>query len=65
MKGEQKVKIHLENQNQKPETIEIDINLRPGLKECLTDLKRSYQLVSFTASDRLYADAILDNIDPN
>ena len=33
--------------------------------ECLSDLKNSYQLVSFTASDQLYADAILDHIDPD
>lgn len=28
-------------------------------------MKESYQIVSFTASDQLYADAILDYLDPN
>jgi CTD small phosphatase-like protein 2 len=47
------------------ELLEIDVNIRPGLKECLKLLKQSYQLISFTASDQLYADTILNYIDPN
>ena len=40
-----------QSDSEMPESIEIDINFRPGLIECLNDLKNSYQLVSFTASD--------------
>jgi len=32
---------------------------------CLLDLSKSFQLISFTASDQMYADTILDHIDPN
>lgn len=45
--------------------IEIQINLRPGLISCLQELAKLYQLVSFTASDQVYADTILDYIDPD
>jgi|TARA_B110000285_G_C14986897_1_gene544310 TFIIF-interacting CTD phosphatase-like protein len=45
-------------------SLDIHINIRPGLIKCLNELKKSYQIVSFTASDQLYADAILDHIDP-
>ena len=70
MKGEIRLKISLSSPNQnkslisKMEHIDIDINVRPGLMNCLNNLKDSYQLVSFTASDQLYADAILDYLDP-
>ena len=46
------------------QSIHIQINLRPGLRECLFDLLKSFQLISFTASDQSYADTILDHIDP-
>lgn len=36
---------------QEPQAIQIQINIRPGLQECLIDLSKSFQLVSFTASD--------------
>jgi CTD small phosphatase-like protein 2 len=45
-------------------SLEIDINIRPKLVETLLLLSESFQIVSFTASDQLYADAILDHIDP-
>ena len=32
---------------------------------CLRELSKIYQLVSFTASDQVYADTILDYIDPD
>ena len=50
---------------QDSQAIQIQINIRPGLLECLTDLSKSFQLVSFTASDQSYADTILDFIDPD
>ena len=62
MKGQVKLNVMLESQS---EYLEIDVNVRPGLKECLTILSQCYQLVSFTASDQLYADTILNFIDPN
>jgi Dullard-like phosphatase family protein len=37
--------------------------LRPGLKETLRTLSQDYEVIVFTASDRNYADAILDYID--
>lgn len=43
--------------------IDIQINMRPGLLEHLHELSQSYQLVSFTASDQVYADTILDYIE--
>jgi len=43
--------------------ISIKVNLRPGLIDSLLELKKSYQLVSFTASDKIYADTILDFIE--
>lgn len=64
MRGESRLRIDLDRQDGSPEFIDIDINVRPGLRECLLDLKRSYQIVSFTASDKLYADTILDFLDP-
>ena len=43
--------------------IDIQINMRPGLLDHLRELRKSYQLVSFTASDQIYADTILDYIE--
>ena len=37
--------------------------MRPGLIEALQELSEFYQLVSFTASDQVYADTILDFIE--
>jgi CTD small phosphatase-like protein 2 len=58
MKAQVQLTVKLDN------SLKIDINVRPGLKDCLKILKQSYQLVSFTASDQLYADTILDFLDP-
>lgn len=46
MKGEYKLHVKMQDQS-----LEIDVNLRPGLIECLQELSQSYQIVSFTASD--------------
>jgi len=53
MRGETKLRIGLntEQPNQRTQYIDVDINVRPGLHECLQELKKSYQIVSFTASD--------------
>jgi Dullard-like phosphatase family protein len=50
--------------NDQPDYIDIEIIIRPGLFESLRDLSRSFQIVSFTASDSLYADTILNFLDP-
>ena len=44
--------------------ITVDLNMRPLLMECLNELKTKFQIVTFTASDKVYADAIIDFIDP-
>jgi TFIIF-interacting CTD phosphatase-like protein len=44
--------------------VTAEINLRPHLMETLYHLRQFYQLVIFTASEKSYADAILDIIDP-
>ncbi|TNV83176.1 hypothetical protein FGO68_gene9050 [Halteria grandinella] len=41
------------------------INIRPHLYECLRQANEHYQVITFTASDQQYADAILDFLDPN
>ena len=42
----------LQNLNEKDsQSLEIDINIRPRLIETLNDLCKSFQIVSFTASD--------------
>lgn len=44
--------------------VSAEINLRPHLMEALDHLKKFYQLIIFTASEKSYADSILDIIDP-
>lgn len=63
-------------QTQNPDVIlEIDfpgeeivcagINLRPFVLECLREATEIMQVVVFTASHQVYADAILDHLDPD
>ena len=40
------------------------INLRPYLMQCLQEANKSFQVIVFTASHQIYADAILDYVDP-
>jgi CTD small phosphatase-like protein 2 len=44
--------------------VTAEINLRPHLMETLDHLRQFYQLVIFTASEKSYADSILNIIDP-
>ena len=44
--------------------IEIGVFLRPCLQELIQRVSPYYTMCIFTASERLYADAILDQIDP-
>lgn len=43
---------------------DIYVSIRPGLKEFLHTLSKYYEMVSFTSSNKPYADQILDHIDP-
>lgn len=74
MQGQHTIRINLdgyrgktscdsEGNDDQPDFIDIDVNIRPGLLESLNDLKKKFQIVAFTASDKLYADAILDFLD--
>lgn len=46
------------------ETCCAGINIRPYLHECLEEAAISMQIIVFTASHQVYADAILDYLDP-
>jgi CTD small phosphatase-like protein 2 len=47
------------------ETVYAGINIRPYIMECLEEANKHFQVIVFTASHQIYADAILDYIDPN
>jgi len=47
------------------ETVYAGINIRPYIMECLEEAKKFFQVIVFTASHQVYADAILDYLDPN
>lgn len=44
--------------------INAGINIRPHAFECVKRLSKLYQLAIFTASDSLYANPVIDLIDP-
>ena len=43
---------------------EPGINLRPYVRECLSQVSSRYQVGIFTASHKEYADAVIELIDP-
>ena len=43
----------------------IGLSIRPYVSQVLTDLAKTWELIIFTASQRNYADAIIDYIDPD
>jgi len=47
------------------ETVYAGINVRPHIIDCLKEASQHYQVIVFTASHQVYADAILDFIDPD
>lgn len=47
------------------ETVYAGINIRPYIIDCLKEASKHYQVIVFTASHKVYADAILDFIDPD
>ncbi|CAI2384167.1 unnamed protein product [Moneuplotes crassus] len=44
--------------------LKLPINIRPFVKESLREIRKYYQIIIFTASEKTYADKILDYIDP-
>ena len=47
------------------EPVYAGINIRPYIMECLVEASKNFMVIVFTASHQVYADAILDYIDPN
>ncbi len=48
-----------------PEPVMAGINIRPHIIECLELANKYFQVIIFTASEKEYADPILDYIDPD
>ena len=61
MKGS--VRLFIPDTEYPSQSIEINLNVRPYLKQCLNDLCTKFQIIAFTASERTYADAVLDYLD--
>lgn len=47
-----------------PYPIKAGINIRPGVRECLEYANTMFRVIVFTASEREYANPILDYLDP-
>lgn len=45
--------------------VKIGINIRPLLEQSLKEISKNYHLVLFTASQQIYAEKVLEIIDPN
>ena len=46
------------------EVVSVGVNVRPYALNCLQALSQDWEIIVFTASQRCYADAILDYLDP-
>ena len=46
------------------EKVKIGINIRPFAKECLAEAAKFFEVIVFTASHQIYADSVLDYLDP-
>ena len=55
-----KISIRLPNS----EKLKIGLNIRPGARELLESASRHSEVIIFTASTKVYADAVLDFLDP-
>lgn len=44
--------------------LKAGFNIRPFARECLEMVNKDFEVVVFTASNKYYADSILDYIDP-
>ena len=47
-----------------PNPIKAGINIRPGVKECLEYANTMFRVILFTASEKEYANPIIDYLDP-
>jgi len=45
--------------------VPVGINIRPFARECLQEAAKFFQVILFTASEKDYADPIIDLIDPD
>jgi len=61
-KGETDVIIEINFPGEEP--VYAGVNIRPFIIECLIQASKNYQVILFTASHQVYADAILDYVDP-
>jgi Dullard-like phosphatase family protein len=43
---------------------ELPLNIRPHFKDWILELNKHYQIIIFTASEKAYADTIIDHLDP-
>ena len=48
-----------------PEPVMAGVNIRPYARECLEAANKHFQVVVFTASEKDYADPIIDYLDPD
>lgn len=44
--------------------VKVNVSIRPGLLDLLNEAKENFVMIVFSASHQLYADAVLDYIDP-
>jgi CTD small phosphatase-like protein 2 len=42
----------------------VGLNIRPGVKDALLEICNDYHCIAYTASEKCYADKVLDHIDP-
>ncbi|CAG9331735.1 unnamed protein product [Blepharisma stoltei] len=46
------------------DVINAGVNIRPFVRECLSEANKLFEVIVFTASHKCYADVVLDYIDP-
>lgn len=63
MKG--KIHLLIPDQREPRKMVPVCLNVRPHLMKCLYTLKNKFQVVAFSASEAMYADTILNFLDPN
>ncbi len=51
--------------DEKDEKVKFGINKRPYLHEFLTELKKDFEIIAFTAGTEKYAEMIVSHLDPN
>lgn len=63
--GVQKTDLLLKFKCSSKEIDYLPVNVRPFIREWILEIKKTYQVIIFTASKKGYADTILDQIDPD